>query len=71
MIVIMTLNLPLIFFMLGLIMLTRTMISLLSDQSAVSNIIMHPLQMFNMLLIAVISIQKYLTKTTVWKGRKI
>ncbi|MGF7042945.1 glycosyltransferase [Mucilaginibacter lappiensis] len=71
MIVIMTLNLPLIFFMLGLIMLTRTMISLLSDQSAVSNIIMHPLQMLNMLLIAVISIQKYLTKTTVWKGRKI
>lgn len=71
MIVIMTLNLPLIFFMLGLIMLTRTMISLLSDQSAVSNIIMHPLQMLNMLFIAVISIQKYLTKTTVWKGRKI
>jgi glycosyltransferase involved in cell wall biosynthesis len=71
MIVIMTLNLPLIFFMLGLIMLTRTMISLLSDQSAVNNIILHPLQMLNMLLIAVISIQKYLTKTTVWKGRKI
>lgn len=71
MIVLMTLNLPLIFFMLGLIMLTRFMISLLSDQSPANNIILHPLQMLNMLIIAVISIQKYLTKTTVWKGRKI
>ncbi|MEN0056005.1 MAG: glycosyltransferase [Mucilaginibacter sp.] len=71
MIVIMTLNLPLLFFMLGLIVLTRIMISLLSDQSAVNNILLHPLQMLNMLLIAFTSIQKYLTKTTVWKGRKI
>lgn len=71
MIVIMTLNLPLLFFMLGLIVLTRIMISLLSDQSAVNNIILHPLQMLNMLLIAFTSIQKYLTKTTVWKGRKV
>jgi chlorobactene glucosyltransferase len=71
MIVIMTLNLPLLFFMLGLIILTRIMISLLSDQSALNNIILHPLQMLNMLLIAFTSIQRYLTKTTVWKGRKI
>jgi glycosyltransferase involved in cell wall biosynthesis len=71
MIVIMTLNLPLLFFMFGLIILTRVMISLLSDQSPVKNIILHPLQMLNMLIIAVTSIQRYLTKTTVWKGRKI
>ncbi|MDN5283757.1 MAG: glycosyltransferase [Mucilaginibacter sp.] len=71
MIVIMTLNLPMLFFMLGLILLSRIMISLLSDQSALNNVIMHPLQMFNMLLIAFISIQKYLTRTTTWKGRKI
>ncbi|MDR6942397.1 glycosyltransferase [Mucilaginibacter pocheonensis] len=71
MIVIMTLSLPLIFFMAGLIMLTRIMISLLSGQSPVVNILLHPLQMLSMLVIAVVSIQKYLTKTTVWKGRKI
>jgi len=71
MIVIMTLNLPLLFFMLGLIALSRIMISLLSDQSPLSNIIMHPVQMFNMLIIAGLSIQKHLTKTTVWKGRRI
>jgi chlorobactene glucosyltransferase len=71
MIVIMTLNLPLLLFMLGLITLTRIMISLLAGQSALNNVLMHPLQMFNMLLIGVISIQKYLTKTTVWKGRRI
>ncbi|WP_419788672.1 glycosyltransferase family 2 protein [Mucilaginibacter sp. SP1R1] len=71
MIVVMTLNLPLLFFMIGLILLTRIMISLLADQSVLNNIIMHPFQMLNMLFIAVISIQKYLTGTTVWKGRKI
>jgi hypothetical protein len=42
MIVIMTLNLPMLFFMLGLIMLTRIMISLLSDgQKARMSNIMH------------------------------
>jgi chlorobactene glucosyltransferase len=71
MVVIMTLNLPLIFFMFSLIVLTRIMISLLSDQNAIRNVMLHPLQMLNMLIIAVISIQKYTTRTNVWKGRKI
>lgn len=71
MILIMTLNFPLILFMCGLIILTRIMISLESGQNALYNVVLHPLQIFNMLLIAVLSIQKHLTKTTVWKGRRI
>ncbi len=71
MIVIMTLNLNLVALMVGLIILTRIMISFLSGQNVVMNIILHPLQMTSMVLIAFSAIQKYLTKTTVWKGRKI
>jgi chlorobactene glucosyltransferase len=66
-----TLNLNLITMMIALIILTRTMISLLAGQSAVRNIVLHPIQMFSMLFIAFSAIQRYLTKTTVWKGRKI
>ncbi len=71
MMVMMTLNLQLISMMIGLIILTRIMISLESGQNAFINVILHPLQMFSLLLIAFSAIQKYLTKTTVWKGRKI
>ena len=71
MVIMMTLNLPLILFMSGLIILTRIMISLSSGQNAVYNIILHPVQMLNMLIIAFLSIQKHITKTTVWKGRNI
>ncbi len=71
MMILMTLNLPLILFMTGLIILTRIMISLASGQNALYNVLLHPLQMANMLIIAFLSIQKHLTKTTVWKGRRI
>jgi glycosyltransferase involved in cell wall biosynthesis len=71
MIVIMTLNFQLILFMLGLIMLTRVMISLSAGQNAWLNVLLHPVQMLNLMLIAFLAIQKYLTKTTVWKGRRI
>jgi glycosyltransferase involved in cell wall biosynthesis len=71
MMVIMTLNLQLISMMVGLIILTRIMISLESGQNAVINVILHPSQMFSLVLIAFSAIQKYLTKTTEWKGRKI
>jgi glycosyltransferase involved in cell wall biosynthesis len=71
MMVIMTLNFQLILMMAGLIMLTRIMISLESGQNAFINVILHPLQMFSLMLIAFSAIQKYLTKTTEWKGRKI
>ena len=71
MIVITTLNLNLIAMMIGLILLSRVMVSLLAGQNALRNVLLHPIQMFSMLLIAFSAIQKYLTKTTVWKGRRI
>ena len=71
MIVITTLNPQLILFMGGLILLTRIMISLSSHQNTLLNVFLHPVQMINLTLIAFLAIQKYLTKTTVWKGRRI
>jgi len=71
MIVIMTLDFPLIFFMLGLILLTRIMISLESGQGVFYNILYHPIQMINLTLIAFLSIQKSLTNNITWKGRKV
>ena len=71
MIVIMTLNINLIFFMAGLIILSRVMISLSTGQNAWFNIITHPIQMINLAIIAFLSIQKHLTKTNVWKGRLV
>ena len=71
MMVIMTLNLQLITMMVGLIILTRITISLASGQNAFINVILHPLQMLSMVMIAFLAIQKHLTKTMVWKGRKV
>ncbi|WP_221269237.1 glycosyltransferase [Mucilaginibacter sp. X5P1] len=71
MIILMTLNFQLILFMVGLIILTRIMISLSASQNAWLNVLLHPVQMVNLMLIAFVAIQKYLTKTTVWKGRQI
>lgn len=71
MIVLMTLNLNLIILMAGLIMLARIMISFLSGQNVIRNVILHPLQMFSMVLIASSAIQRYLTRTTIWKGRRV
>ncbi|MFD0766077.1 glycosyltransferase [Mucilaginibacter lutimaris] len=64
-------SLPLISLMVGLILLSRIMISFLSGQNALINLFLHPVQMLSLLLIGITSIQKHLTKTTVWKGRKI
>lgn len=71
MLVIMTFDFQLIFFMFGLIILTRIMISLSAMQNTFYNVFLHPLQMFSLTLIAFTAIQKHLTKTTIWKGRKI
>jgi glycosyltransferase involved in cell wall biosynthesis len=71
MIVITTLNLQLIVFMIGLIILTRIMISLSSGQNAWLNVLLHPVQMINLTIITFVAIQKYLTKTTTWKGRQV
>lgn len=64
-------SLPLIMFMVGLILLSRIMISLSASQNAWYNLLLHPFQMFSLTVIAFLAIQKHLTKTTVWKGRKI
>lgn len=71
MLVVMTFDFQLIFFMAGLIILTRIMISLSSMQNALYNVFLHPVQMFSLTVIAFTAIQKHLTKTTIWKGRKI
>ncbi len=71
MIVVMTFDYELIFFMAALIILTRIMISLSAKQNALYNVILHPVQMFSLTLIAFMAVQRHLTKTNVWKGRKI
>ncbi len=65
------LDLQLIFFAATLIILGRLMISLLSGQNPFWNIILHPLQMLSLLIISVMSVHKYLTKTVTWKGRTL
>jgi glycosyltransferase involved in cell wall biosynthesis len=70
-IVIATLNINLIVFMCGLIILTRIMISLSAGQSVWKNVLLHPVQMFNLMVIGFLSIQQHLTRTTVWKGRRV
>lgn len=69
MIVLMTLNFSLVFFMTGLILLTRIMISLAAGQNAWANLLLHPVQMFNLTIIAFLAVQRHLTKTNIWKGR--
>jgi chlorobactene glucosyltransferase len=71
MIILMTLNLNLIFFMAGLILLTRIMISLSSAQRAWLNVLLHPLQMLNLSVISFLSIQRHLTGGNIWKGRRV
>lgn len=71
MLIIITMNLPLILFTLGLIALIRIMVSLSSGQSAFNNVVLHPFQMLSLTVISYMAIQKYLTKTNVWKGRRV
>lgn len=71
MLILSTLNPQLILMMSGLILLTRIMISLSSGQNALYNSILHPLQMLSLLVIGVLAIQNHLTKSTVWKGRRV
>jgi chlorobactene glucosyltransferase len=65
------LNYSLLFFAVTLIILTRIMISLVSGQNVLLNILLHPLQMLSLVVISLISIKKHLRKKTVWKGRVI
>jgi len=71
MLVFITLNFDLIFFMCGLIILSRLMVSLTAGQNVFYNIILHPFQIIMLVLIGFLSIQKHLTKTNIWKGRSV
>ena len=69
--IISTLNVNLIFYTCGLILLSRIMISLASGQNAWLNLLLHPLQMFNLAVISFISIKRKVTGSNEWKERKI
>lgn len=71
MMVMITLNIPLILFMGAIILIGRLMSSLLAGQNPVYNVILHPLQMISLTAIAFIAIQKHLTHNVIWKGRRI
>jgi len=71
MIVLMTLNANLILLMAGLIALARTMTSFMAGQNPLMNIILHPVQMFNFVVVTFSAIQKQLTRTNIWKGRRV
>lgn len=65
------LSIELLLFGLSLILLSRVMISLAAGQNVWLNVILHPVQLFCMVIISVLSVKKRLTKTILWKGRSI
>lgn len=65
------LNFELFYFAVTLIVFSRIMISYLSNQNVLMNIVFHPLQMMSLLVIAFLSIKKSLNKSLIWKGRTI
>jgi len=65
------LNFQLFYFAIILIVFSRIMISFLSGQNVLLNLLFHILQMGNLLIIAVLSIKKSLNKSLIWKGRTI
>ncbi len=71
--VLVALILPLQLFLMlvSLIVLTRIMISLSSGQNPFYNVLLHPLQMISLIIVAHLSVRKHLTKTVIWKGRKV
>lgn len=65
------LSTELVLFAISLIVLSRVMISLLSGQNVLWNILLHPFQLLGLVIISVISVNKFYTKTIHWKGRAI
>ncbi|MOA11042.1 hypothetical protein D3C78_1309580 [compost metagenome] len=49
----------------------RYMVSSMSNQNIFLNFLLHPLQMITIVLVSILSIHKYMTKSIQWKGRKI
>jgi len=70
-ILILNFNIALLVLPLTLIVLSRMMISYLSGQNVLVNLILHPFQMLFFLIISIISIKKHIFKTGTWKGRTI
>lgn len=70
-ILILNFNVTLLVLPLTLIILSRIMISYLSGQNVLINLILHPFQMLFFLIISLISIKKHIFKTGTWKGRTI
>ena len=70
-ILILNFNIDLLVLPITLIVLSRMMISYLSDQNVLINLVLHPLQMLFFLIISLISIQKHILKKGTWKGRTI
>jgi glycosyltransferase involved in cell wall biosynthesis len=66
-----TADAQLILFMLTLIFLSRIMTSFSAQQNPVYNLILHPIQMLNMVIISHYTIVRNLTKTNNWKERKV
>lgn len=64
-------NISLLVLPIALIILSRIMISYLSGQHVLINLILHPFQMLFFLIISIISIKKHISKTGTWKGRTI
>jgi glycosyltransferase involved in cell wall biosynthesis len=65
------LNFQLFYFAIILIAFSRIMISFLSGQNVWLNLLLHLLQMINLLVIAILSIRKSINKSLIWKGRTI
>ncbi|TZF86086.1 glycosyltransferase (plasmid) [Pedobacter sp. BS3] len=65
------LNFQLLFFAVTLIILSRVMIAYLSGQKVWINVLLHPIQIINMLIIAGLSIKNHVSGNLTWKGRKI
>ena len=64
-------NISLLVLPLTLIFLSRIMISYLSGQNVLINLVLHPFQMFFFLIISFLSIIQHIFKTGTWKGRSI
>lgn len=65
------LSISLFMFAVTLILLSRIMISLMSGQNVLWNVVLHPVQMVSLSLIAIVSIVRHFTNKTTWKGRSI
>lgn len=61
----------LLLFALTLIVLSRIMISLASGQNPWLNVLLHPIQMFSLVLISVLSVQKHFTKSINRRSSKL